>query len=102
MTFTIELTEKSRTDIKEAYSWYEEQYAGLGDEFMLSLDSSLSLLQRNPFMFQKRMEHMRFALLRRFPYLVAYVANEHNLAITVLGVISTHRNPEFISKRLRS
>lgn len=98
MTFALEFTEKSRIDIKETAGWYNEQREGLGDEFMLSLESMINLLQRNPYIFQKRIENIRFGLLRRFPYIVAYIAEENDHKIVVLGVVSTRRNPDSLLK----
>jgi hypothetical protein len=31
----------------EAYKWYEEKLAGLGGEFLLSLDASINSVERN-------------------------------------------------------
>jgi hypothetical protein len=35
-------------DIKTAYDWYETQRKGLGEDFMLTLDESFSMIARDP------------------------------------------------------
>ena len=38
-------------DLAEAYSWYEARVSGFGSDFLLSIDASLSSIQRTPEMY---------------------------------------------------
>ena len=39
---------EAERDIAEAFSWYEDQRAGLGEDFLTCLDASLQGLRRMP------------------------------------------------------
>ena len=91
MTYHLELTEEARLDVQEAWLWYENQKANLGEEFLLSLEASLNEIQRNPFLYQMHYNNSRIAL-KRFPYKVIYVIEEEYL-IGVIGIIHNKRDP---------
>ncbi|HET9053851.1 MAG TPA: hypothetical protein VFM90_06755 [Cyclobacteriaceae bacterium] len=39
MLYSLEITREAKLDIQEAWLWYEEQNNGLGDDFLLMLES---------------------------------------------------------------
>jgi len=85
-------------DIEEVYGWYERRRAGLGEEFLSSLDACVEGIRRWPRMYA--LVHMGFrrALIRRFPYAVFY---EHtDTVVTVSAVFHTSRNPDKWRQRL--
>jgi hypothetical protein len=55
MRYSVVLRKKAERQILEAFSWYEEQRKGLGDDFLLCLESAL--LQLTGF-------HMAFSILK--------------------------------------
>jgi len=68
MKFNLEIGEYARLDIKEAIEWYNFKRKGLGDEFLLSLEASVSQLQRDPLLYAAQYGQIRRLLLKRFPY----------------------------------
>jgi len=60
----------ARRDIAEARAWYENQSAGLGDEFVARVDVALLAIQRNPESHAAVFEDFRRSLVKRFPYAV--------------------------------
>lgn len=91
MTYQLELTEEARLDIQEAWFWYEHQKANLGDEFLLSVEASLSEIERNPFLYQINDTSIRIALMKRFPYKVIYSVEATRIGI--IGVLHNRRDP---------
>jgi len=89
---------EAETDIYEAYLWYEHRRAGLGEEFLSSLDACLEALRRNPNSSPVVHESYRRSLLRRFPYAVFYEPSEGT--ITIYAVFHTSRNPGKWRERL--
>jgi plasmid stabilization system protein ParE len=85
-------------DIDEAYGWYEQQRAGLGEEFLGCVDACLEGLCRMPQIHAKVHEEYRRALVRRFPYAVfyEYLAD----TVTVYCVFHTARDPKKWRQRL--
>ncbi len=58
MSYEIIVRSNAERHISLAYKWYEEQVKGLGDEFLLSIDASLNLISRTPFLFQKKIRKL--------------------------------------------
>ena len=85
-------------DIDEAYSWYERQRSGLGEEFMTCVEACLQAICRMPEMHQCVFEHYRRGLARRFPYAVFYEATDDQ--VIVHCVFHTSRDPEKWRERL--
>lgn len=86
------LRPEAEADLADAYHWYEDRVAGLGSEFLRSVEAVTSLIEANPQLFQ--IVHrgiVRRALTRRFPYGVYFVEGERT--ISVIAVIHAKRNP---------
>lgn len=90
---------EAQQDIAEAYDWYEQQRAGLGDDFVLCLDAGLQIIPERPRSFPKVMGDVRRILIHRFPYFVLFI--EHRHFISVHGVFHTSRDPKRWKERLR-
>ena len=59
-------------EVQEAYSWYEEQAAGLGDDFIAELEASYESIKSLPETWPKFGQRTRRFLLTKFPYAVVY------------------------------
>ena len=75
----------------EAAKWYESKRSGLGDEFLLALDASMSSILRNPNQNRKIYGDIRRVLTRRFPYGIFYIV-EGNV-VYILAIVHISRNP---------
>lgn len=86
-------------EIDGAAEWYNEQRAGLGEEFLESLDSLFASMAAMPESFapvddyagQRR---FRQAILRRFPYKVIFEVTPDD-TLRVLVVAHTSRAPNY-------
>ncbi len=90
---------EAELDISEAYGWYEERRAGLGEEFLSCVDACIQQICRMPEMHAKAYKDYRRALTRRFPYAEFYEYAEK--AVTVYCVFHTSRDPEKWRQRLK-
>jgi toxin ParE1/3/4 len=61
-------------DLIEAESWYEQQEAGLGREFLLAARETMDSLSANPLIYQVRShrKQVRWAYPHRFPYRIIF------------------------------
>lgn len=91
MSHRLQVRPQAETDIEEAYTWYEQQAPGLGEEFVRTVDAALATVQRNPGAHAPVHGQVRRILLRRFPYGVFHVLQEDE--IVVLACMHTSRNP---------
>jgi plasmid stabilization system protein ParE len=85
-------------DIAEAYDWYEGRRAGLGEEFLSSVDACLESIRRRPETYPVVHEGYRRSLIRRFPYAVFYAQSA--AAVTIYAVFHTSRDPDKWRRRL--
>ena len=89
---------EAELDIAEAREWYESRRAGLGEEFLSSVDACLESIRRWPAMYAVVHEDFRRALIRRFPYAVFY--EQSGAIVTIYAVFHTSRDPEKWRRRL--
>jgi len=78
---------QAEAELLSARDWYENQRAGLGQEFVDEVRETMSEVATRP----------RRAILRRFPYGVFFrtVTDE----IVILGVIHGRRHPQLLKSR---
>ena len=48
MTPSLRLRPEAEADLDGAFTWYEEQRAGLGRDFLLAVEAALARIERNP------------------------------------------------------
>jgi hypothetical protein len=51
MPVELAIAPEAELDIAEAYVWYESRRAGLGEEFLSSVDACLESIRRRPEMY---------------------------------------------------
>jgi toxin ParE1/3/4 len=98
MNYQLLISDESRLDILDAFSWHEIQREGLGKDFELCLEAGLHELQRNPMSFQKKYREVHVYYITRFPYGVYYLVDANR--IKVMAVSHTSRKPQSWVKRL--
>ena len=91
-------------EIVEAAQWLESQRVGLGAEFRQAVDQLLLDIERAPYRFAKSefAKHdvdLRFALMRRFNYVVHFkIATDE---IPIAAVAHGSRRPGYWIRRVR-
>jgi plasmid stabilization system protein ParE len=85
-------------DIAEAYVWYEDRRAGLGEEFLSSVDACMESIRRQPEMHPEVHEGYRRSLIRRLPYAVFYEHIESK--VMIYAVFHAAREPDRWRRRL--
>jgi plasmid stabilization system protein ParE len=91
MSRQVILRPEAQDDVAAARDWYEQQRAGLGEEFVEVVDDLLARLAATPEMHQIVLRDVRRAKLRRFPYVVYYRVLPDR--VEVLAVLHGRRNP---------
>jgi plasmid stabilization system protein ParE len=80
------------SDLREAIDYYDEISPLLGDRFRKMVDGSYDLIESHPEMFPLVFDDVRFAKVRRFPYLILF--RQRHATIMVLGVFHGASDPE--------
>lgn len=99
MAVNLIIAPEAENDVLEAYSWYEQQRAGLGAEFLNCVDARIQGLKRHPEMYRSVYKNYRRGLVRRFPFAVFYeYAGD---SVMVYAVFHTSADPNKWRLRLR-
>src|SRR5689334_11530137 len=72
MTAKLVVAPEAELDLSEAYAWYETRRAGLGEDFLSSVEASIERICRQPLSYSIVHETYRRALVRRFPYCIFF------------------------------
>jgi plasmid stabilization system protein ParE len=92
MPVTVVYRRKVGRDLGAAFSYYERQTSGLGEQFLAAVDSVFEAIERYPEMFAPIHGAVRRALVSRFPYAVFYRVEPRQAV--VLAVLHTARDPK--------
>ncbi len=91
MSLVLRFHPSVRSEIDQAYCWYEAQQEGRGEDFLRTIREALDRIQDFPEMHPAIYHDVRRVLIRRFPYGVYYtVETDH---ITVVAVYHGKRDP---------
>jgi plasmid stabilization system protein ParE len=80
-----------QAEVDDAYTWYERQREGLGEEFLDEVQAVLNRIQQDPELRAVIYRNVRRSFLRRFPYAVYYRIEPDRIA--VVAVHHTKRDP---------
>ncbi len=72
MDYALVFRPEVQEELKDAYSWYESQQAGLGDEFLDCVDEVIDRICIMPESYPIMYRDVRRVVVRRFPYAVYY------------------------------
>jgi plasmid stabilization system protein ParE len=88
---TVLLREEAGRDLASAASWYEQQRAGLGHEFLDEAISTLGLVSAQPSIYPVVHRNTRRALMTRFPFGIYFRVEQEQ--IVVIAVMHGSRHP---------
>ena len=85
-------------EVKYSFEWYQEQYKGLGHEFIHELEESFESIRTMPTSWPKMGQYHRRFILSRFPFSVIYKVASLD-TIHVVAVMHNHRKPGYWQER---
>lgn len=91
MSLPVVFRRRVHHDLAAAFDWYEEQRPGVGDEFLVAVQTTFQSIGLHPNMFGLIHEEIRRAIVPRFPFAVFYTVEPDR--IVVLRVLHSARNP---------
>lgn len=93
MTYDIIISSDALQDIQQAINYYDDQQAGLGKKFEMTLNTHFISLKKNPF-FQVHYDNIRCLPLRKYPYTIHFTLDEKVKTIIIRAVFHTSLDPE--------
>jgi len=88
--FVIEIEERAKIEIADAYDFYENRKKGLGEKFLKAVDGIIEYIKKAPEGFEEVRFH-RQVPMKKFPYVILYEKVGHTIFID--AVFHTSRNP---------
>ena len=98
MKYCVIVSPEAENDLKEIFSWYEDNRIGLGYDFLLQVDAGINFVKRNPEIYAIEYKGTRKHLIKRFPYKIIYLVKEEE--IIVLAVLHGKRSFELLKNRV--
>jgi len=92
MNYQVIVKSGAEFDLLEITKWYESKSEGLGKRFLLDFESKLSIIQKNPYLYQIKYKAVRLGFLKSFPVAVHFTIEEDT--IFVHAVLGTYRDPK--------
>jgi hypothetical protein len=68
MNYVLVFRLEARNELDDAYSWYESQQLGLGDDFLEQVEKTLTRIFQVPESYPAVYRDVRRSIVRRFPY----------------------------------
>ncbi|MDY6782876.1 MAG: type II toxin-antitoxin system RelE/ParE family toxin [Cyanobacteriota bacterium] len=92
MNYALVFRQEVREELNSAYSWYESQAPGLGDEFLDCVEEGLGRIGQVPESYAIVYRDVRRAVIRRFPYAIYYRIVSSRVIIT--AIFHGRRDPQ--------
>ena len=92
MNYVLVFRPEVPKELDEAYSWYESQELGLGDDFLEQVDEALDRVCQMPESYPAVYRDVRRAVIRRFPYTIHYRIVSSRVVVT--AIFHGRRNPK--------
>lgn len=90
--------DQAAAELDEAAAWYEWHSAGLGAKFRIAIEDAVQAVCRNPQLgSQYGSTRFRYALVRRFPYVVFYIDGDDT--VEIMAVAHARRRPGYWKNR---
>ena len=85
-------TDRALLDLEIAFDWYENQFPGLGREFLDCIEEKIQKIQDFPKAYPIHHENFRRALVRKFPFSIFYTIEEQ--LIVLHAIFDNRQSPD--------
>ena len=96
--YAMVFTPEAELEALKAYFWYENQKAGLGEDFKKCLDLKIESLKQNPEASSYILKNVRSSKIKKFPYNLIYRISDSQ--IQIIAIFHHSRNPKEWRKRI--
>ena len=96
---TITFNKQAASEFSQAGEWYEEQRAGLGEDFIAAIEASLKVIASDPERFQPVADPVRIYRLKKYPYNIFFRHFPGRQHIRILAIMHHRRRPDYWKER---
>jgi len=86
-----------KTDVDDAFRWYERQVAGLGEKFLQAVAAEVERLAEDAESYPVLFRGVRAKMTVRFPYVIYFRVRPKR--VEVLAIVHGHRDPRIWKRR---
>jgi plasmid stabilization system protein ParE len=97
MDYVLTFRAEARDEMEDAYNWYEDQKATLGEDFLACVDTTLDRIEQRPEAYRVVFQDFRRAVIHRFPYVIYYRIISSR--IIIIAVVHGKRDPKIWQSR---
>lgn len=97
--YKIKIEPEALQDIQEATDWYNKQLQGLGSRFQKQVIVQINSLRGNHSSYAIRYADVRCMIIKKFPFMVHFTADENQKVVEVFAIFHTSRNPKIWEAR---
>jgi plasmid stabilization system protein ParE len=102
---TLRILPEVELESAEAAAWYDDHRAGLGDDFLVEVESAIRRIGSDPRQFARLESYtgryeVRRCVLHRFPYLIIFTCRPNE--ILIVAITHVRRRPLHWLERLTS
>ena len=104
MNYSTIFLMRARKEILEAWGWYEDKQAGLGDRFREELLKRIYEIEQDPERYPQRKAPYRETLVKIFPYIIIYRLNKKKQLVIISSIFHAKRNPQkkYTTRKLKN
>ena len=88
------LSTRALKEITEAWNWYEDRQAGLGDLFLKEVRARMEKIEQTPERYPTRYRSYKETPIQIFPFLIIYRINKRKKLIRIVSIFHTSLNPK--------
>lgn len=99
----LRLLDEAKQEMRESALWYEDKRAGLGDQFLDTIQHGFELIEEHPHRYMRiettdENREVRRYVVKRFPFLIIYEVL--STEVLVVAVAHAKRKPRYWESRL--
>jgi plasmid stabilization system protein ParE len=91
---SVIFSSKAQKQITDAWLWYEERQAGLGDRLIAEVAKKTKIVEQAPERYPIRYKSYREVPISIFPYILIYTFNKRKNLVYILSIFHTSINPK--------
>lgn len=84
MSYKIIILNEAKTDFRDALAYYRNIHPKLASRLLQSFKESVTVIKRNPLLFQIRYDDIRIKMITTFPYLIHYSISDDVIIIKLI------------------
>ncbi len=84
MKYKIVIVDEAKIEFRKSFYWYKDIDPILSKRFRNSFKQSLTIIKKNPHLFQIRFDEVRIKTFEIFPYLIHYIIIEDLIIVQAI------------------